>query len=344
MRRFKNDRIYEAIARTFVLAALVGAPLAVSLARNAGMAAGSNQNRPVEIHAVMPEAGGWMPDHVTVQAGEPLHLRLVSDDVMHGFAIGQSDMPPIDMKPGEVVETTLVFDRPGKYTFYCTRWCGPNHWRMRGIIEVTGEEESRTERKPPLFETLGIDIDSRPPAAVVPASPPSAAGGKALLEDVPETYLASDYYLASSPAEAWQSLRAEPSLDDLSDQDIWNLVAAIWRSNISSQAIERGRRLFSENCAACHGEGGAGDGVMAARAAQEHADPSDLHGLQAPADFTDPQQMLGASSALLQGKIIRGGMGTGMPYWGPVFTEQDTWDLTAFLWAIQFEFDRGGFK
>jgi hypothetical protein len=37
--------------------------------------------------------------------------------------------------------------------------------------------------------------------------------------------------------------------------------------------------------------------------------------------------MLGASPALLQGKIIRGGMGTGMPYWGPIFTEAQTWAL-----------------
>jgi hypothetical protein len=34
---------------------------------------------------------------------------------------------------------------------------------------------------------------------------------------------------------------------------------------------------------------------------------------QTPADFTDPARMLGASPALLEGKILRGGMGTGMP-------------------------------
>ena len=32
--------------------------------------------------------------------------------------------------------------------------------------------------------------------------------------------------------------------------------------------------------------------------------------------------MLGASDAILEGKIIRGGMGTGMPYWGPIFTDR----------------------
>ena len=32
--------------------------------------------------------------------------------------------------------------------------------------------------------------------------------------------------------------------------------------------------------------------------------------MQQPVDFTDAKRMLGASPALLQGKILRGGMGT----------------------------------
>ncbi len=59
---------------------------------------------------------------------------------------------------------------------------------------------------------------------------------------------------------------------------------------------------------------------------------------QRPADFTNVQTMLAASPALLQGRIIRGGMGTGMPYWGPIFTEAQTWSLVGYLWAFQFEF------
>jgi hypothetical protein len=47
---------------------------------------------------------------------------------------------------------------------------------------------------------------------------------------------------------------------------------------------------------------------------------------------------LGRSSATLQGKIMRGGMGTGMPYWGPIFTEAQTWALVDVLW--DFVFDR----
>jgi mono/diheme cytochrome c family protein len=49
---------------------------------------------------------------------------------------------------------------------------------------------------------------------------------------------------------------------------------------------------------------------------------------QVPADFTDPKRMLGASPAILEGKILRGGMGTGMPMWGSIFTEEQIWDLS----------------
>jgi mono/diheme cytochrome c family protein len=60
--------------------------------------------------------------------------------------------------------------------------------------------------------------------------------------------------------------------------------------------------------------------------------------MQAPVDFTDSKRMLGASPALLQGKVLRGGMGTDMPMWGSIFTEQQIWDLIAHLCSFQFEY------
>ncbi len=62
--------------------------------------------------------------------------------------------------------------------------------------------------------------------------------------------------------------------------------------------------------------------------------------MRTPVDFTDPTQMLGASPALLQGKILRGGMGTGMPMWGSIFTEGQIWDLVAYLYSFQFEYEK----
>ena len=77
-------------------------------------------------------------------------MRLISDDVVHGFAIGQTTSPAIDLPPGQVVESTLTFEQPGTYTFYCTRWCGPNHWRMRGVIEVIRRARRRARTPPNL--------------------------------------------------------------------------------------------------------------------------------------------------------------------------------------------------
>ena len=296
------------------------------------------------LHARMAETGGWTPESLTAVVGQPLHLRLTSDDVMHSFAIGQSDQPPVDVKPGEITEVTLNFDRPGKYTFYCTRWCGINHWRMRGVIEVTGPVTNTVKDGPPLYVTLGLDIDADHRADVpLPLTRPSASQGEKLDLLLPPRLLNQDYYMANSPEEAFKTLKATPGLSELPDQQIWNLVAMIWKANSSSQALENGKQLYAANCAACHGEQGSGDGVFAAELATpttgDHTGMTTGEMTQQPTDFTDAAHMLSASPAHLQGKIIRGGMGTGMPYWGPIFTEEQTWELVAFLWSFQFELE-----
>ncbi|UCC99677.1 MAG: cytochrome c, partial [Phycisphaerales bacterium] len=35
----------------------------------------------------------------------------------------------------------------------------------------------------------------------------------------------------------------------------------------------------------------------------------------------------------------RGGMGTGMPSFGPIFTPDETWMLVDYLWAFVFDLD-----
>ena len=293
------------------------------------------------LHARMAETGGWTPENLTVAAGQPLHLRLTSDDVMHSFAIGQSDQPPVEVIPGEMTEVTLVFDRPGKYTFYCTRWCSVNHWRMRGVIEVTGPVTATAAVEPPLYVTLGLDIDAEHHAEVLPAQIPSARRGALLNQTLPGAYLSREYYLTHTPVDLWKALRAEPALQKLTGQEIWDLVAWVWQSSTTPQELLEGERLYQTNCSACHGEMGQGDGVfsnqLAGPVTGEHTEMQTGEMTVRPVDFTDPEHMLVASPAHLQGKIIRGGMGTGMPYWGPIFTENQTWALVAYLWTFQFE-------
>ena len=62
----------------------------------------------------------------------------------------------------------------------------------------------------------------------------------------------------------------------------------------------------------------------------------DQHGIKKPASLNDPSSILGASPAILQGKITRGGMGTGMPMWGVIFTEDQIWNLVAYIYSFIF--------
>jgi mono/diheme cytochrome c family protein len=143
-----------------------------------------------------------------------------------------------------------------------------------------------------------------------------------------------DWQRTHTPAEAFSLLRNDSTYNDLLDAQIWDVVALSWRSATTDVAIARGAQLFTRDCAACHGEQGRGDGP-AGRA---------LPGLQkmmpgiampdakrGPADFTNLRRMAGLSDAHLQGKLLRGGMGTGMPEFGSLYTADEQWAVIAFV-------------
>jgi mono/diheme cytochrome c family protein len=291
------------------------------------------------IHARMAEEGGWNPDVIQAQVGKPLHLKITSDDVVHGFAVGQMDMESIDILPGKVTNIILNFDKPGIYTFYCTRWCGLNHWRMRGTIEVSGSSSDPEPVSPPLYVSLGLDLDAPHEASTIPDVRPSAMRGQQLAVDHSIT-LSSEAYLIQSPYDVFDELKNTA----LTEEQRWDVVAYLWQSSTTPESLANGKQLYAQNCAACHGENGAGDGVFADDLAQagessmQTMTGANAMSMQTPVDFTDTKRMLGASPALLQGKILRGGMGTGMPMWGSIFTEDQIWDLIAYIYSFQFEY------
>ena len=306
-----------------------------------------SRSEAIVIHARIAESGGWAPDVLHAQAGQPMHLRLTSDDVVHSFALGRSDMEPVDIIPGEVTDLVLDFDKPGTYTFYCTRWCGVNHWRMRGTIEVREAENAPAvplkASDPPLYVELELDIDAPHVASNVPAKPPSAERGRALASGrLPTIFSESTYYRSHSPEQAYLDLRSEGSVSPWTESQAWDAVAYMWASQTSPQALSSAASRFAQNCAACHGASGAGDGVFADQLASAGNDlagapevPQPMS-LQRPANLSSARTMLAASPALIEGKIRRGGMGTGMPMWGSVFTDQQIWELVAYVYTFQF--------
>jgi mono/diheme cytochrome c family protein/plastocyanin len=317
----------ELAARLLLLLLAIAVPLGIAVAARA-------RDDVILLHASMPESGGWQPGHLTARVGEPLQLRLTSDDVVHGFAVGRHDSAEVDVKPGQIAELTLTFDEPGTYTYLCTRWCGPNHWRMRGTIEVRGDSRPAPDAEEPLYVELGLDIDAPHPAAVVPQDRPSAIRGAELNITYPQALITKEAYMEQSPVTVWLALRSAPDLARFDDGQLWDAVAYLWSRQTTTEALVVGEALYSRNCAACHGERGAGDGVFA-QARTAGVGEMRGHTVEAATDFTDAA-LLGASNALLQGKIIRGGMGTGMPAWGTIFDDEELRALLDYLWTFQF--------
>jgi plastocyanin len=323
----------EKLARWIVVALIL---MAVAIPVGGLWLKRSNVNV-IELHARTPENGGWSMNTIQARVGQPITLQMTSDDVVHGFAVGKSDMLTwVNIIPGETVETTLTFDHPGKYTFYCTRWCGTNHWRMHGEIIVTGDGDPLPADPVPLYLQYHLDIDAPHLAKVIPASPPSAERGARFESMLPAYVTEEQTYLLNSPADLWQRLRQEPALADLSDMDIWDVVRWVWDKQTSAKSQSLGIKMFMALAAAAHGAAGKGDGVMV-RGLPEMSHETMGRKLVRPPDFTDPHVLLGASPAILEGKIIRGGMGTGMPSWGAILSREQIRSIIGYLYTIAWD-------
>lgn len=89
----------------------------------------------------------------------------------------------------------------------------------------------------------------------------------------------------------------------------------------SPAARERGRALFLEHCALCHGDRADGHGVRQ----QALSTP--------PRDFTDRAWKARTSPRRVFYVIREGSPGTAMPAW-KVLDDGQTWDLTAYLLSV----------
>jgi mono/diheme cytochrome c family protein len=293
--------------------------------------------RVIAITARTPEEGGFSPDHLELQAGQPVRLRISSPDVVHGLTIPGLGVSVDEIYPGKVVEVDLTPEKPGRYAFACTRWCGVDHWRMRGVIEVVGATgEAPPTEQPPLYQQLGIDLDAMPPSPrALPATRPSASTGAKLGVALPDGLVDPAARRTVSPAAAFQTLRNDQANRTLSDDDVWNLVAWAWLKDVKPEARARAETLYARDCAACHGQDGKGGGPAGKELpGMQKMDSSRPKG---PADFTDAGMMLAASDVLLQGKLLRGGMGTGMPEFGSLYSDEEQWAMIAYLRTFLFK-------
>ncbi|MFZ1961201.1 MAG: cytochrome c oxidase subunit II [Methylovirgula sp.] len=98
-----------------------------------------------------------------IPVGRPVRIRLIGADVIHNFWV-----PALTGKtqtiPGQINETWLEADRPGRYRGQCTEYCGAQHAHMALFI---------TADKPQAFQAW---LDRQLAPAAAPTSPVAQQG------------------------------------------------------------------------------------------------------------------------------------------------------------------------
>jgi mono/diheme cytochrome c family protein len=92
---------------------------------------------------------------------------------------------------------------------------------------------------------------------------------------------------------------------------------AVGAETLAEISVPSGQELFAEHCAQCHGEGGKGDGPMAAML---KVAPADLTAISARAGGTFPAPRV-ADTIRYGGSIAAHGSRV-MPIWGQVFNDE----------------------
>ncbi len=100
-----------------------------------GAAIAAWQEPPAQVVEISVERFSFTPSEFKVKAGQPVEIRLRSDDTDHGFRILNTDVNVTVPKRGRGI-VTVVFQppKPGRYVFECSKLCGAGHSFMRGTL------------------------------------------------------------------------------------------------------------------------------------------------------------------------------------------------------------------
>jgi mono/diheme cytochrome c family protein len=133
----------------------------------------------------------------------------------------------------------------------------------------------------------------------------------------------------SSPAE-WYTIITQGNLENrmppfssLTDRQRWDVVAYLYWLSSTTERIEQGQELYEEQCAACHGEKGGGDGAETASLSVK------------PTKFTDQQLMADISDEQLF-EAISGGKAPDMPAYEDKLSPEERWAIAAYLRSLTF--------
>jgi len=105
---------------------------AAILAASATLVAADEAPRTITVSAKRFE---FAPNQITLKKGEPVTLRVTSEDVTHGFFSRQLKVDA-DLAPGQTVEVPVTPAASGTYTIICDHFCGAQHGNMKLTVVV----------------------------------------------------------------------------------------------------------------------------------------------------------------------------------------------------------------
>ncbi len=126
-------RRVELFALAVVLLVVVGIPAAV-LSYQALRASAGRDDVLVVIRTV--EHGGFTPARIVVKRGQRVRLRLLADDVTHGFQLLHFGVDAGAIKTGTLKTVEFTADRTGEFPFYCSVRCSALHMALMGTLVV----------------------------------------------------------------------------------------------------------------------------------------------------------------------------------------------------------------
>ncbi len=247
---------------------------------------------------------------------------LVTD--RNGRAIGDADrvalrfnMPTMDMGESELVAAS---QGNGHYVTQGGAMAMAGNWQVTVLVRRSGRDDVRAN--------LTLDIQPAPPPNASPAAPRVGEANLVLgVELLVSALVAGGYavwaFRRRSRVIRWAAPLAAFALiagAGLTVQGVRALAVSTVQNPIppSAASIDRGRDIYVQNCAVCHGINGRGDG------------PAGLSLVPRPSDFR-VHLAAGHTDAQLFDWISNGFPGTAMPAWRDTLSEEDRWHVINYI-------------
>jgi cytochrome c oxidase subunit 2 len=219
--------------------------------------------------------------YMSLPLDQPVKILLRSRDVLHNYTVPQFRMK-MDMIPGMVSYLWVTPTRTGVFDILCEQYCGLGHHIMRARVEVAepAQYASWLQEQPTFAETQArdeADVTAGQQAYAVCASCHGAQGEGNQAMNAPKLAGLQPWYIDRQLRYYQEGVRGAheddqfgrmmaPMANMVASPEARTNVAAYIASLPESPAATtlnegdpaRGMRIYSANCASCHGDDGMG--------------------------------------------------------------------------------------